>query len=164
MKAMATDLEIHAQLGDYFVPGQRNSICICPFEGGGMGDRGKMLALVSKIQSARLQTEHLADGKHVWATLSRPKSERERAGHASKMRRLLYALGWDAHQSDPEYSTGTLWARDKLIGSVTRSQPSEVTCERGRAAGSWVNVEAVSELTGKNLDEVVKAWQGCWDN
>ena len=164
VKAMALDLDINAQLGDYFVPGQRNSVCICPFEGeGGYMDRSKMLSLVGKIQSARLQTDHLADGKHVWATLSRPKSERESASHASKLRRLLYTLGWGAHQSDPEYSTGTLWAKDKLVGSVTRSKPSEVVCEHGRAAGSWVNIEAVSELTGKHEDEVIKAWQGCWE-
>ena len=163
VKAMALDLDISAQLGDYFVPGQRNSICICPFEGGGgLADRGKMLAIVGKIQSARLQTEHLADGKHVWATLSRPRAERERASHASKMRRLLYTLGWDAHQSDPEYSTGTLWATDKLMGSVTRSKPEGVMCEKGRAADSWINVEAFSDLTGKTREEVMTAWQGCW--
>ena len=159
VKAMALDLDISAQLGDYFVPGQRNSICICPFEGeGSYADRGKMLAVVGKIQSARLQTEHLADGKHVWATLSRPRSERERASHASKMRRLLYTL------SDPEYSTGTLWAKDKLMGSVTRSRPEGVVCEQGKAAGSWISVEAFSELTGKHKDEVMKAWQGCWES
>ena len=66
VKAMAADLDVQAELGDYFVPGQRSSICICPFEGGGgPQDRGKMLALVGKIQTARIQTEHLADGKHV---------------------------------------------------------------------------------------------------
>ena len=165
VKAMALDLDILAQLGDYFVPGQRNSICICPFEGGGgYTDRGKMLAVVGKIQSARLQTEHLAEGKSVWATLSRPKAERERASHSSKMRRLLYTLGWDAHQSDPEYSSGTLWAKEKLLGSAARAKPEGVHCEQGRAANSWINIDAFSDLTGKTKDEVVQAWQECWAN
>ena len=165
VKAMAADLDIQATLGDYFLPGQRNSICICPMEGrGSYDDRGKMLALVGKIQSARIQTEHLPDGKHVWATLSRPKWERERASHTSKMRRLLYTLGWDAKQSDAEYSTGTLWAKDKLLGSATRTRPQGTTCEEGRAVGSWIDVKAFVSVTGKNAEEVLAAWKGCWDN
>ena len=123
VKALALDLDIQASLGDYFVPGQRSSVCICPFDGsGGYESRGKMLAIVSKVQAARFQTEHLADGKHVWATLSKPKAKRDRSSHTSKMRRLLYTLGWDAKQSDPEYATGTLWAKDQLLGSTTRTR------------------------------------------
>ena len=165
VKALAADLDIQACLGDYFVPGQRNSICICPFEGqGGHEQRGKMLAIVGKVQAARLQTEHLADGKHVWATLSKPKAERERSSHASKMRRLLYALGWDAKRSDPEYATGTLWAGEKLLGSTTRSRPQHKACEDGRAANSWIDVEAFGEVTGKPKEEVILAWKKCWES
>ena len=165
VKALAADLEIQANLGDYFVPGQRNSICVCPVEGhGSYEERGKMLALIGKIQMARFQTEHLQDGKHVWATLSKPKSERERSSHASKMRRLLYTLGWDARQSDPEYPTGTLWAKDKLLGSVTRSRPQGSTCEEGRAPSSWFDVGAFSSITGKTNEEVLSAWKGCWES
>ena len=165
VKALAADLDLHANLGDYFVPGQRNSICICPMEGRGTyEDKGKMLALIGKIQAARFQTEHLMDGKHVWATLSRPKSERERASHTSKMRRLLYTLGWDARQSDAEYPTGTLWAKDKLLGSVTRSRPQAGTCEAGRAANSWIDVAAFCSITGKTGEEVLNAWKGCWES
>ena len=165
VKALAVDLDIQANLGDYFVPGQRNSICICPVEGSGTyEDRRKMLALISKIQAARFQTEHLQDGKHVWATLSKPKTERERSSHTSKMRRLLYTLGWDARQSDPEYPTGTLWAKDKLLGSVTRSRPQGSTCEEGRAPNSRIDVMSFSAITGKTSQEVVTAWKGCWEN
>ena len=141
VKAMATDLDVHEALGDYFVPGQRSSVCICPLDReAGPLERGKMLALVGKIQNARIQTEHLADGKHVWATVSKTRAERERSSHTSKMRRLLYALGWDAQRSDPEYNTGTLWAGEHLVGSVARPQPQDRACEKGRATNSWIDV------------------------
>ena len=164
VKGVVAELDIQELLGDYFVPGQRNSICICPFDGhGSYESRGKMLAIIGKIQAARFQTEHLADGKHVWATLSKPKAERERSSHTSKMRRLLYALGWDAKQSDPEYATGTLWAKDKLLGSATRPRPRSGTCEPGKAENSWIQVEAFCAITGTSSEEVVSAWRGCWE-
>ena len=165
VKALAADLDLQASLGDYFVPGQRNSICICPFEGeAGQVARGKMLAVIGKVQAARLQTEHLADGKHVWATLSRPRAQREGASHTSKMRRLLYVLGWDARQSDPEYATGTLWAKDKLLGSVTRSRPNTGSIQAGRAENSWIDLEAFCALTGKTKCEVEQGWKECWES
>ena len=164
VKALATDLDIQTDLGDYFVPGQRNSICICPFDGQeGYQNRGKMLAIIGKIQAARIQTEHLPDGKHVWATLSKPKAERERSSHISKMRRLLYVLGWDARQSDPEYATGTLWAKDQLLGSATRPKPQTGTCEASRAENSWIQLEAFGVITGKLTAEVLAAWKSCWE-
>ena len=121
-----------------------------------------MIEIINRIQRARLQTEHFPDGKHLWATLSRPKAQREHSGHTYKMRRLLYTLDWDARRSDPEYTTGTFWAEDKLLGSVARIRPEGRECEDGRAAGSWIDAEAFSAITGKSREEVLKAWKVCW--
>ena len=97
----------------WFVPGRCSQVVICPFvvrQGESPGTtRGRMSNMVEKVQDAHVQTEQLPPKSSLWASFSRPRSQRLTASHASKIRKLLWTLQVNAKAADCEYSTGTVW-------------------------------------------------------
>ena len=82
-----------------WVPRARHSICLSEMklrEAESERDREqRMLAIIAKVNDSKISTQKLASGNTLWATISRPKSDRGNGPHASKVRRLLHMISAD---------------------------------------------------------------------
>ena len=130
----------------FWCPGVRGSVALSNFvqmpgeDADGL--RARMIHVVTAISGAKLAVDPgQQTSKLYWCTLSKPRQERLRSSHASKVRRLMYALKLDMGKVETEYASGTVWLMDKCISSATRpSSPDGV------------------------LDEVRSSWEACFSN
>ena len=83
-----------------WVPGVRHSVAIANFSQrtgeNADGVTARMLAVISAVNFAAVQSENTALGRSIWAAISRPRTERGPGFHCGKVRKLLYqAGGWN---------------------------------------------------------------------
>ena len=121
--------------------------------------RDRVMSMADAIRSAKMQTENLVGDATVWAALSKPRAQRLNASHAGKLRRLLWSLKMDARVADCEYSSGSVWMGEHLIGSVSRRPSPNVNTEKGVVDGSWVDLAACAKIA-----TVKETWEACLAN
>ena len=145
-----------------WVPAVRHSVAIAEFvqrKGENAdGMRTRMMAIIAAVNSARVQSEHTADGKAIWAAISRPRSERGPGQHCGKTRKLFYQLGLGVSEVECGYSTGSTWYKDNLVSSVEKMRNGEHV-SRGILDHSWIDVPLIAKLSGKNEKEIGDAWE-----
>ena len=98
----------------------------------------------------------MMEGKYLWANLSKPKEERDRSSHASKLKRLIMEIsgGMDPGM-ELEYPAGSAWLPSGLFGSATRPMPSGTTTANGRSVGTWVDIGRVAAAFNMQESEEV---------
>ena len=117
-----------------------------------------MLAIIAKVNDPRISTQKLASGGTLWATVSRPKSDRGNGSHASKVRRLLHMVSADFDEVDAVYDTGSIWHKDLLVASVEKPR-NGAHVRKGKLDSSWVDLVALSKTTGRSQEELESMWQ-----
>ena len=157
-KAGAKDLIDQAP----WVPKARRSICLSEMRlrpGESEADREqRTYAVISKLNDPCMVGQKLASGNTLWATVSRPSTERGGGPHASKIRRLLHMVQADFDEIDSVYDSGSIWHKDVLVGSVDKpANGSHV--KKGKMGGSWIDLVALAKTTGKKIDELEALWQ-----
>ena len=94
-----------------WVPKARHSICLSEFKlrnGETEAEREqRMYAMISKLNDPCMVVQKLASGGTLWATVSRPRTERGGGPHASKVRRLLHMVQADFGEVDSVYDSET---------------------------------------------------------
>ena len=164
-KVLLADLDVAKFMdGEWFVPGRRASVAIVPIVVRRDETPDRMMEMVETIRSAKMQTENLMGEATVWAALSKPRHQRLNASHAGKLRRLIWSLKLDARTADCEYSSGSVWMREHLLGSVTRRPPSHGTIEKGTVEDSWVDIAAVAKIATVAQNVVKETWEACLAN
>ena len=145
-----------------WVPRARHSICLSEMklrEGETEVDREqRMLALIARVNDPRVSVRKLASGGTLWATVSRPKTDRGNGSHASKVRRLLRMVAADFDEVDAVYDTGSIWHKDVLVASVDKPR-NGAHVRKGKLDASWVDLVALSKTTGKSQDDLESMWQ-----
>ena len=116
-----------------------------------------MIHVVMTISGAKISVTNEQDSKLHWCTLSKPRQERLRSSHASKVRRLLYSLDQDMGCVETEYASGTVWLKDCCISSATRPAPARSM--QGRSS-----VDEVARLASVDKETVKTAWEACFAN
>ena len=157
-KAGAKDLVDQAP----WVPKARHSICLSEMrlrQGESEADREqRMYAVIAKLNDPCMVVQKLASGNTLWATVSRPRTERGGGPHASKIRRLLHVVQADFDEVDSVYDLGSIWRKDVLVGSVDKpANGSHV--KKGKMEGSWIDLVALAKTTGRKIDELEALWQ-----
>ena len=146
-----------------WTPGPRRGIALAAFQpraGEGPADvRARMLEVVNLINRAAIPTESTLDGRPVWSSISKDKSDRVESAHASKLRRLLHTVQANVDDTDADYKEGSLWLGDHLLGSVKLPVPEGINTLQGKIAGSWVAPGVVAAATGIQEDVIVGAWE-----
>ena len=149
----------------FWSPGVRSSVALTSFrlQPGEKADqlRARMVHIVMNISGAK-RTVPSTPSKMHWSTISKPREERLRSAHASKVRRLLHVLGIGVAEADTEYASGTVWWKDSCIASVTRRMPSGAA--HGKVPGSWVALGVLANVLSKEVAEVEAAWEDCFTN
>ena len=148
----------------FWSPGVRSSVALSSFhlQPGETADqlRARMVHVVLAISGTKMQVASAAVGKTHWATISKPREERLRSSHASKVRRLLHVLGVGVTEADTEYASGTVWWKDACIASVTRRMPPDAVA--GKVPGSWLALRALAGALSKEVAVVEAAWEECF--
>ena len=168
LNAVIKDVQMDEQLdGSPWVPAVRHSIAILEFHArqgeNADGVRRRMLAIIAAVNGAKVQSENTVDNKFIWATISRPRSERGAGYHCGKVRKLLYQLDIGVAEAECAYSSGSLWLKDKLVASVEKVA-NHMRVKRGKLEHSWLDTELVAALTGKKKEDIEAAWEGIVDN
>ena len=117
----------------------------------------RMYNVIGLVNDSRVAVQKLAAGNTMWATVSRPRTERGHGSHASKIRRLLHSIGADFNEVDAVYSTGSIWYKDVLVGSVERPR-NGAHVRRGKLDHSWIDLQALSDATGVPEAELDALW------
>ena len=144
-----------------WVPAVRHSVAIAEFaqrkDENLDGMRARMMAVIAAVNGAKIQSEHTAPEKTIWAAISRPRSERGPGTHCGKIRKLFYQLGIGVAEVECGYSTGSTWFKDKLVSSVekVRNGPQVV---KGVLENSWVDIPLIADLSGKKAADIQEAW------
>ena len=117
----------------------------------------RMYTVIAMINDPRISMQKLASGNTLWASVSRPKTDRGHGSHASKIRRLLHELRVDFDEVDAVYATGSIWHKDVLVGSVDKPR-NGAHVKKGKLDHSWVDLVALSKTTGVPEDDLAKMW------
>ena len=161
------ELHIHGKLDARpYTPGVRKGIALSQLT---MRDaespadlHARMMDVIKAISEAEKHLPHMAPDRKLWASVSRPKGERDRAAHASKIRRVLHSLGNGLiSQADTEYLTGTLFLGDRMAGSAIKPRPPDAgrVLAEGRLPGAWVDIGHIAKFAKVPESVVHKAWQ-----
>ena len=119
--------------------------------------RRSVYSVIAMLNDPRIAAQKLASGNTLWASVSRPKTERGHGSHASKIRRLLHELQVNFDEVDAVYVTGSVWHKDVLVGSVDK--PSNgVHVRKGKLEKSWIDLVALSKTTGVQEEDLTKRW------
>ena len=149
----------------FWSPGVRSSVALATFslQQGETADdlRSRMVHVVTAIGWAKLSGPSLPPGKTYWCTISKPREERLRSSHASKVR-LLHSLDQDILLAETEYASGTAWYKDTLIASAVRQMPAAAVA--GRTPGSWLAASVLANLAAVDEQKVRAAWEACFGN
>ena len=152
--------------GKCYSPGVRKGVALSQFtmrDAETAGDmHTRMIEVVKAVSEAEKHLPHMRDGKTLWASVSKPKAERDRAAHASKMRRLLHGLGGGlVAQAETEYTSGTFFLRERMAGSAIKPKPQDPcrVIAEGRLPGSWVDIGHIAKMSKRSDREVHQAWQ-----
>ena len=156
--------------GELYAPGVRKGIVLSDIvqrDAETPADcRERMLRILKALNDEAYSSDSFPAGKKLWCSISRPKSERDRAAHASKLRRLLHSLGNGfVAQADTEYPTGSVWLGDSLIGSAVKPRPTtpgSVVAD-GKLPGAWLDVGKVAAFTRTSTRLVHDAWQRAFE-
>ena len=144
-----------------WVPAIRHSVAIAEFkprrDENADGLRARMMAIIAAVNSARVQSEHTAPDKSIWAAVSRPRAERGPGAQCGKVRKMFYQLGIGVEEVECGYSSGSTWFKDKLISSVDKVENGSHV-SKGIVDRSWIDVPLIAELSGKVAKDVEEAW------
>ena len=146
-------------------PGVRKGICVAQISTrdaeNSQDVRERMIKVVSAVSEAAVTTTHMEPGKCLWAAISRPRHERQRAAHAGKIRKLLHTIGKNLiSRTDTEYPTGSLWLDEDLLGSSVKPRPADGSAVAdGLVAGSWVDVGKIARVAKLTERQVHDMWQ-----
>ena len=144
-----------------WVPAVRHSVAIAEFtlrkDENADGQRTRMMAIIAAVNAARVQSENTAEGKNIWAAVSRPRSERGPGYHCGKTRKVFYELNIGVSEVECAYSTGSTWFKDKLVASVEKPQNNGAVA-KGLMDHSWFDATLVAQLSGKSVKEVQTVW------
>ena len=146
---------------DPVVPGLRRGFGILSLrqrDGEGASEtRDCMNGILRKVANAK-EKGHGVE-KVVWASASKSPQERQRAAHASKVRKLIHTLCPQLiRRAETEYATGSLWLNNTMVCSVTRPKPQQGKNLDGKAAHSWMNSTRFAEVTGVAIQDVDDKW------
>ena len=115
-----------------------------------------MIRVVTTVSEAAVTTSHMEPGKHLWAAISRPTSEQQRAAHAGKLRKLLHTIGKNLiSRTDTEYATGSLWLDEDLLGSSVKPRPADGSS----VADGLVDIGRVAKISKLPERQVHEIWQ-----
>ena len=164
LNAVLKDVQMDQQLDSApWVPAVRHSISILEFRQRQSenldGVRRRMLAVIAAVNGARVQSENTQEGKFIWATISRPRSERGPGYHCGKVRKLLYQLDIGVAEAECAYSTGSLWLKDRLVASVEKVA-NNMGVKKGKLDHSWIDTALIAELSGRKQVDIDEAWDG----
>ena len=102
--------------------------------------RGRMQKIVNTVKTinqAKIQEHNIEEGKTMWSSYSKSPQERQRAAHASKVRKLFHVLAPAlVPQLETEYATGSVWLGNTMLASSTRP--------KGKVTPSWVVISLVA--------------------
>ena len=160
------ELHIHGKLDKPYTPGVRKGVALSQLT---MRDaetpadlHARMMDVIKAVTEAEKHLPHMAPDRKLWASVSRPKGERDRAAHASKIRRVLHLLGQGLiNQADTECLTGTLFLGDRMAGSAIKPRSLEPgrNLAGGRLPGAWVDISHIAKYAKIAEATVHKAWQ-----
>ena len=148
-----------------YAPGVRKGIAVSTFQ---LRDaespqdlRSRMLDVVRGVNDEDAHTPTMGPSRKMWAALSKPKPERERASHASKIRRVLHQLaGGLVNMSEAEYATGTVYLGDQVAGSAVKPRPKgHFNIADGKLATSWINISHIAKVAKVTEAHVHSIWQ-----
>ena len=149
---------------DAFAPGVRKGICVSNVQtrdAETLADtRERMLRVLTAIAENPVCLEGMESDRRLWAAISKPRAERNRAAHAGKLRRVLHVLGGNLIQNaEAEYPTGSVWGGDYLLGSCVKPRPPTGTLLEGREPGSWINVTNVAKFASTHEQRIRDIWK-----
>ena len=126
--------------------------------------RERVSAFVRTVNEAQFQAEGIDPANKLWASRSRGKAERERA-HAGKIRRVFHVVAPQMVSTlECEYGTGTVFCQSYTLGSAVRIRPDKDHIAAGRGPGFWADLEAISRVTGKSVEEIGQQWAAAISN
>ena len=163
LQAVLSDAQVDGLLdAPAWVPAVRHSVAIAEFVArkgeNPDGLRTRMMAIIAAVNAARIQSENTAEGKSIWAAVSRPRSDRGPGAHCGKTRKLFYQLGVGVAEVECGYSTGSTWFKDRLVSSVEKVRNDDKVA-KGVLDHSWTDVILIAQLSGKGEQEVKDAWE-----
>ena len=152
------------RFSDIFTTGPRRGFAIGNVtfsDNVGPGDvKRQLIEMTVQIRKAQVRSDKMTVGKYLWANLSKPKAERDRGAHASKLKRVVLEI---TGGSDPgielEHSAGSAWLPCGLYGSATRLQPGGTKTLPGRSQGTWIDIGRVASAFGMAEADVEAKWR-----
>ncbi|CAE7493615.1 unnamed protein product, partial [Symbiodinium sp. CCMP2456] len=140
--------------------------------------RARMWEVITKIRHNKIALDstrgEVGDGKIVWASFMKTPEARKRSAMCSLARRVvmrLAAIGkkedgetFNAEALTPEgydvdWGTGTIWHGPLKLASATHRKDADRPDDFFQLNQGWVDVRAVTSLTGVDWAEAVSAFQ-----
>ncbi|CAE7798317.1 pepD [Symbiodinium sp. CCMP2456] len=140
--------------------------------------RARMWEVVTKIRQNKIILDstrgEVGDGKAVWASFMKTPEARKRSAMCSLVRRVvmkLAAIGkkedgetFNAEAITPEgydvdWGTGTIWHGPLKLASATHRKDSDRPDDFFQLNQGWVDIRAVTSLTGVDWAEAASALQ-----
>ena len=87
--------------------------------------------------------------------ISQPPERRKRAQLAAKTKRLILEMEGDARQLEVEWSTGSVWYRQRRIASAGGGKPSGAD----DAGPGWIHLRELARQLGVEEGEVSRKWR-----
>ena len=90
--------------------------------------KSRMHQMVLAVSQGQVVT---SAGKRLWCSYSRTKQQRDVSSHCGWIKRALGNLDAEwAREVDLEYSTGSAWLGNSLVGSATRDPDADTPSEK----------------------------------
>eukprot|EP00439_Symbiodinium_sp_Y106_P020670 s1323_g2.t1 len=144
-----------------FTTGPRRSVAMMnfPLQASETDDdrRSRMHQMVLALSQAQVVT---SAGKRLWCSYSRTKQQRDVSSHCGWIKRALGNLDAEwAREVDLEYSTGSAWLGNSLVGSATRDPDADMPSEKllwhmKGSSKAWVAVGKLAKETKLAEDDI----------
>ena len=160
-KQVLQELQVDVDLGEAFVPGLRRGYIIVPMtpRQNETGDemRTRVQQAVLRVRNANLVLGTRDDGEpsRLWMAVSQPPERRKRAQLAAKTKRLILEMEGDARQLEVEWSTGSVWYRQRRIASAGGGKPNGAE----DAGPGWIHLHELARQLGVEEGEVNRKWR-----